>query len=86
MRLQKLGAEVRLAAGLDAVPVFGAGARGGVMHVKAVVLDDRIAYAGSSNLTKASRVNRELVFRLAGPPVAAVLAAVAAAASSGELF
>ncbi len=56
------------------------------MHVKAVVLDDRIAYAGSSNLTKASRVNRELVFRLTGPPVAAVLAAVAAAACSGELI
>jgi len=49
----------------------------GRLHCKAVVLDRRVAYTGSANLTEKSESNHELVCRLQGPPVQAVSEAVA---------
>ena len=47
--LQRAGAQVRLATGHPGTDVFGPRARGGVMHLKAVVLDSRVVYSGSAN-------------------------------------
>ena len=38
--------------GLDGRAEFGANAHWGNMHMKAVVLDARVAYTGSANLTR----------------------------------
>ena len=48
------------------VSLYGDGALDGSMHMKAEILNHSIAYAGSSNRTKASRVHREFSFRMAG--------------------
>jgi hypothetical protein len=84
LELQAAGAFVRLASGHSGVEVFGPGARGGIMHMKAVVLGSGVCYAGSANLTKAARTNRELVFRLAGPSASPVQRAIEDAFRSGE--
>jgi len=58
------------------------------MHLKAVVIDSRVAYAGSANCTRQARCNREVMLRLVGPPVTKVLAEISAAIAStpgGEL-
>ena len=73
--LQELGAEIFLSDGHDGSPIFGYGARKGIMHYKAVVLDHRVAFTGGANLTMAARANRELVFRMRGPPVTPIKAA-----------
>lgn len=86
LELQLAGAQVRLATGHPGRDVFGPHSRCGVMHLKAVVLDSRVAYSVSANLTLASRTNRELVFRLAGPSAGPVLAAVADAFQSGQML
>jgi phosphatidylserine/phosphatidylglycerophosphate/cardiolipin synthase-like enzyme len=49
------------------------------MHIKAVVVDGRVAFTGSGNLTRASRCNREVAFKIVGPPVSQIMAAVRAA-------
>ena len=43
--------------------------REGSYHCKALVLDRRVVYTGSANLTGNSRRNREMVFRMTGPVV-----------------
>ena len=55
--MKTLGARVALASGTGRY-------RGHValMHRKAVLIDDRVLYSGSANVTCASRQNRELVF------------------------
>ena len=82
--LASLGADVRLCDGLDGAAVFGAGAYRGIMHTKAIVLNNRIAYTGSSNITRASRVNRELVLRVTGPPVADIAQRLLSAKEAGD--
>ena len=82
--LQRHGASVSLAKGFSGVSLYGACAFDGAMHVKAVILSHRVAYTGGSNLTKASRVNRELSFRMTGEPVAEIFAAVLAAEQAAE--
>ena len=61
---------------LNGVSLYGEGALDGSMHMKAVILNHSIAYAGSSNLTKASRVNREFSFRMAGQSATEIFCAV----------
>ena len=73
--------------GFDRRADFGASARYGIMHYKAIVLDSRVAYPGGANVTMAARANRELVFWMCGPPVAQILEALReamAAASSAQ--
>ena len=82
-QLQGLGADVRLCSGLDASSVFGAGAYPGIHHIKAIVLDNRIAFSGGSNITRASRFNRELAFRFTGPIVKDILQEVLNAKATG---
>ena len=68
LALKGLGAQVCTASGDGTM---------GRLHCKAVVLDRRVAYTGSANLTDKSEDNSELVCRLQGPPVQAVSEAVA---------
>jgi len=77
--LQRCGASVSLASGFPGASLFGSGAAAGSLHMKAVIVDERVGFAGSSNLTRASRINRELSFKIAGPPVQRMLEAVRAA-------
>lgn len=86
LELQQAGAQVRLATGHSGHDVYGPHAMGGVMHVKAVVIDADVAYTGSANLTKASLTNRELVLRLQGAGVAAILDVVTEAFKSGQML
>ena len=72
--LQKNGATVRLASGTTSY--VGGSKCVGAMHVKALVIDRRIAYVGSGNMTFSAQFNRELMFRMVGPPVTEVLAAI----------
>ena len=74
--LQEVGAKISLSDGHDGSPTFGYGARKGIMHYNAVVLDHAVAFTGGANLTMAARANRELVFRMRGPPVAPIKAAI----------
>ena len=74
--LQEHHARIALADGHDATGVFGPQARGGSMHMKAVVIDGRIAYAGSANLTRQSRINKEVMFRITGPSVSELAQAI----------
>ena len=46
------GAKVYLCKGQDGREEFGANAHWGNMHMKAVVLDGRVAYTGSANFTR----------------------------------
>ena len=79
--LAAAGATVWLSSGYDHVAVFGQGGRGlrGHQHIKAFVFDHRVAYVSTANFTKSARTNRELAFRLTGPVVQQVEAAVVAA-------
>jgi phosphatidylserine/phosphatidylglycerophosphate/cardiolipin synthase-like enzyme len=86
LELQKAGALVRLATGHSGTDVFGPRAKGGMMHLKAVVLDGNVVFSGSANVTRASLANRELVFRLVGPDVKPVLEAVADAFRTGQML
>lgn len=72
----KKGASVGLAKGFSGVPIFGPKGCEGSMHMKAVVFDGRVAFVGSSNITKASQCNWELSFKIVGAPVPQILAAV----------
>ena len=65
-RLRRACAEIILCRGL---PPYGS------FHTKAVVIDRRVAFLGSANLTYAAdHANEELCWRLRGPPVLRVLA------------
>ena len=86
LELQRAGAQVRLATGHSGRDVYGPHARGGVMHVKAAVIDADVAYTGSANLTKASLTNRELVLRLQGAGVAPILDVATEAFKSGQML
>ena len=51
------------------------GERGqGSYHRKALVIDRRYSYSGGANYTRKSTDNKELVYRIAGPPVDATVA------------
>ena len=76
LELQKHGASVFLCSGRAYCEEFGVKGYRGHFHMKALVIDNKIAYCGSANATRNSRINAELVFRLVGPPVADVVAAI----------
>jgi len=84
--LQAAGAKVYLASGDDTVArqLFGPSCFGGQLHGKAVVVDDRIAFVGSANLTRQARCNREVMCRLVGAPVLDVLAEIVAATAAAS--
>lgn len=75
--LQKAGADVLVCRGV---------ARLGRLHGKAAVLDRRVAFAGSANLTAKSEANVEFCYRLAGPPVADLLEMISAVAVRGRCW
>ncbi len=77
-RLRRAGAEIRLCRG----PVQPYGS----FHMKAIVLDRRVAFTGSANATQKSLQNTEVTMRLVGPPVAAILAEIQAARVRGALW
>ena len=58
--LRDAGAAVYLCKG-EAAP--------GTFHVKALVLDGRVLYCGSANITRAARINKEVSHRVVGPSV-----------------
>ena len=84
LELQSHGASVLVSQGFDGRSLFGLAGRRGIMHIKAVIIDSRVAYTGTANITKSSRVNRELVHRIVGPPVSDILEAVLSAAACGQ--
>ena len=54
----------------------GPGANG-CYHTKVVVIDRRIAFTGSANVTNKSEKNAELVFLMKGPPVLQIMETLA---------
>ena len=68
-KLKRAKAMVYTAQGASGVPLFGPRAKPGKMHLKGMVIDNRICYIGSANFTKASRINHETMFRIVGPEV-----------------
>ena len=77
--MRDAGAEVYLCTGTSGTGVF---------HTKAIVIDAKAAFVGGSNVTYACRHNRDLMLRLAGPPVSQILAGLEEAkanASNQEL-
>jgi hypothetical protein len=77
--LKRLGATVFLAQGFS-----GSGSYAGLMHLKAIVLDSSLAFAGGANFTKAARKNRELMFKFTGSAVANILSSIKDAKESGQ--
>lgn len=67
-QLRDVGAKVYLCSGVTKT-TKGTTWHAGILHVKALVLDSRVAYLGSANFTEASARNIEVVVRMAGPPV-----------------
>ena len=82
--LQAAGATIVLGTGSQqaARRLFGPRSFGGQMHTKAIVIDSRVAYAGGANCTRQSRCNRELMFRMVGPPVTDILSEISAAVAN----
>ena len=66
--LAAAGAVVWTVRGQSHVNLFGEGGRNrfGQLHSKAVVLDKKVAYLGSANLTRNSRCDEDLVVRFSG--------------------
>ena len=58
------------------------------MHAKLIVVDDRIAYVGSNNVTNAAiNYNREGVVRLVGgPPIQDILNYITATAANASFL
>ena len=77
--LQNNGAEIYTGRGLN---------HWGALHAKALIIDHRVAYAGSENWTFKAPNNFGLVFRFVGPPVIQINGAVAnyRSASSTKLL
>ena len=75
--LRELGAAVYLGGG--STPL-------GSLHAKGVVINKRVAFFGSANLTQKSLQNAELTFRATGPPVADVTASLEAAVQRAKLW
>ena len=71
--LRRLGAQVFLSQGFIDAGRYGPSSERGLMHLKSVVVNSHVAFSGSANLTKASRKNRELMFKHTGPPVGKIL-------------
>jgi hypothetical protein len=82
--LKQHGAIVKLCSGYDASNLFGASAHKGIMHFKAIIIDQSIGWSGGSNVTKSARANRELMYRFQGHPVADIEAAVQDLEGSAE--
>jgi len=75
--LRAAGAEVRLCTGK---PPYG------IFHVKALVVDRKLAFTGNGNLTNKMTQNVELLMVLGGPPVADVLRLLERERESGRLW
>ena len=64
LELQKHGASVFLCSGREYCEEFGVKGYRGHFHMKALVIDNKIAYRGSANATRNSPINTELFFSL----------------------
>ena len=58
----------------------------GIFHIKALVVDRRVGFAGGANFTNKSLQNAELTWRFSGPPVADVLREVEVFRGKGVLW
>ena len=76
MELKRAGAKIYIGTGRDGREEYGPNGVQGSMHMKALVLDSRVAWTGSANWTRNSKTNFELVFRMVGPPVGSIKAAI----------
>ena len=74
--LIRAGADVYLCDGHSHGDLYGSryASRRGHMHIKGVIVDRRVAYCGSMNITRSARTNREVMFKITGPPVRDLLA------------
>ena len=63
------GANIFLCKWHDGRAEFAVAGHWGQFHTKALLVDNRTVYLGSTNFTKASRKNVELQVRMQGPPV-----------------
>ena len=84
LQLQACGARVVACRGFDASHLYGSNARKRIMHLKCVVIDKRLAFAGTANMTTSSRSNRGVVFKFRGPPVQQILWQVLSALENGR--
>jgi len=78
------GAQVFSCSGQSGKDLFGPKALPGYFHIKAIAIDGKIVYHGSSNLTKSSRKNVELVTRMVGSPALAVVQGLSKSQASGH--
>jgi hypothetical protein len=74
--LKSLDAVVYLCSGTRGQGVFGKQAYLGSMHMKILLLDNKIAYYGSANFTHSAVKNWELVTRMVGPPVKNIVSTI----------
>ena len=84
--LRDSGAAVYLCTGKSGKDEYGPSGVPGVHHMKALILDRRIAYSGSANVTRAARTNNEIMHRFTGPPVYDILAAVLAQKTGADVL
>jgi hypothetical protein len=75
--LRRDGAQVCLCTGRN---------RGGIFHWKALILDSRVAYWGTANLTMNTLNSRDVMQRLTGPAVDDLKAGVAEAMQNGKVL
>lgn len=73
--LARAGAHVYLCDGHSHRDIYGATHAHvqGHQHIKAVVVDRRVAYCGSMNFTRSARTNHEIVLKVRGPIVHEIL-------------
>ena len=74
-QLVEKGAQVFRCEGEKDTARYGPEAYAGSLHMKALVIDGRIAYCGSANFTEASKKNLEMMIRIVGAPVRDILPA-----------
>ena len=84
LQLQGCGARVVACRGFDASYLYGSNARKRITHLKCLVIDKRLAFAGTANVTTSSRSNREAVFKFRGPSVQQILWQVLPALENGR--
>ena len=84
--LRDAGATIHLCIGKSGKAEYGPSGLPGAHHIKALILDRKIAYQGSANLTRAARTNNEIMHRFTGPPVETILLAVLGARNGATLL
>ena len=84
--LRDAGATVHLCTGKSGKAEYGPSGLPGAHHIKALILDRKIAYLGSANLTRAARTNNEIMHRFTGPPAETILSAVLATKNGATIL